>query len=204
MNSIPCNIAILPEPSLAEKDIALSQQLESFGTRFTLKDGAYYPHASLYMVQIKLSDIDNVKAALASIAASTSPLQLTSQKYMQAEGYIDAEFVRTDAIAALQMSVVDATNPLRDGMRDRVRSYMPSTTGAVRENLEKYGYRSVGELFRPHTTFTRFTDDKVVNIAGLPDPNELGGTFAKLGLFELGDNGTCARKISEWDLTEIK
>lgn len=202
MNSIPCNIVITPEPALAEKAIALSRKIEGFGTRYTLKDGVFYPHISLYMVQFKLEDIDNIKTVLADIAVNVSPLQLTSREYKQAEAYIDAEYIRTDALATLQMAVVEATNPLRDNLRKRVKAYMLSTTGAVRENIEKYGYRNVGELFRPHVTFTRFTDDIVINIAGLPKPSELNGAFIKLGLFEMGDNGTCVRKIAEWDLAK--
>lgn len=200
MHSTLCNIVILPDSDLAKKVTTVSQHLEELGTRFTLKDGAYYPHVSLYMTQLKLDDISKIKEVLSNIAAKSSTFQLSSQGYTQAGAFIDVGFERTDALANLQMTVVNAINPLRDGMRDKDRVRMLSATGKARENLEKYGYLSVGELFCPHVTLTRFVDDKAINIAGLPEPCEISGMFIKLGLFEMGDNGTCIKKIVEWDL----
>jgi len=190
--SLPCDIVILPADDLAHKAISLSEQLAQHGTLFTLKDGARYPHASLYMTQLKVADLEKVKALLAAIAASTPQLDITATRYDQAEGYIDVEYARTEALAHLQMTVVEAINPIRDGMY--------AATGKARESLEKYGYRGVGELFRPHLTLTRFVGGRSIDANTLPEPNEFSGRFVRLGLFEMGDNGTCVRKIAEFEL----
>lgn len=199
MTSIPCNIAILPTSALAQKAIALSQRLEQYNTIFTLKDNVYFPHISLYMTQLKIADLDKVKAILAAIAANTPQSDLTATGYYQAEGYIDVNYGRTDVLDTLQMAVIEAINPIRDGMREKDKARMLAATGKVRENLEKYGYRGVGELFRPHLTFTRFTDSQSIDTRDLPNPSEFSGQFTKLGLFEMGDNGTCVRKIGEFE-----
>jgi hypothetical protein len=49
-------------------------------------------------------------------------------------------------------------------------------------------------------TFTRFTNGKAIDVSNLPKPDEFSGSFIKLGLFEMGDNGTCVRKIAEFAL----
>lgn len=200
MTSIPCDIVILPTDELTQKAISLSEQLAQHDTLFTLKDGEYYSHASLYMAQLKVDDLDRVKSILSGIANSTPQLSLTATRYDQAEGYIDVEYARTEAIDRLQMAVVEAINPIRDGMRIKDKARMLTTIGKVRENLDKYGYRGVGELFRPHISLTRFADGQPIDTAALPEPAEFSGAFIKLGLFEMGDNGTCVRKIADFSL----
>lgn len=70
MQTMPCDIVLLPENSLAERAIAASQSLEQYGTLFTLKNGEYYPHASLYMFQLAVVDVDRVEAVIKKLAAS--------------------------------------------------------------------------------------------------------------------------------------
>lgn len=197
--SIPCDIVILPNDDLAQKAIDLSQRLQQHGALFSLGRDKF-AHASLYMTQLKIDDLEKVKELLADIAATTVRQNLAATRYDQAEGYIDAEYERTEALAALQMAVVEALNPVRDGMRAKDKARMLTATGKARESLEKYGYSGVGELFRPHLTLTRFADGGTIDSANLPDPSSFSGPFTKLGLFEMGDNGTCVRKIATFDL----
>lgn len=200
MTSLPCDIVLLPEPDIAAKAIAVSQRLGTqFDALYTLKDGAYFPHMSLYMTQLKLDGLDNVKALLAAIAKQAPVFSLNCTRYYQAHGYIDAE---PATLTALQMAVIDAINPIRDGLREKDKARMLTETGKVRESLEKYGYRGVGELFRPHVTLTRFADETIIDVtnASLPQTDAFTGRFTRLGLFEMGDNGTCVRKIAEFKL----
>jgi hypothetical protein len=204
MNSIPCNIVILPDNDLAQRAIATSTTLQDFGALFELGAAGPFPHASLYMVQLRVADLDKVEDILANIAAGTPKLDCVAIRYDQAEGYIDAEYVRAEWLGQLQMTVVEAINPLRDGMREKDKARMLTTSGKARENLEKYGYRGIGDLFRPHITFTRFADNEPIDTSTLPQPNEFSGQFVKLGLFEMGDNGTCVRKIAKLGLGDMQ
>ncbi len=201
VESIPCDVVILPNPLLAQMAIEASRDLTEFGTKFTLKEGEYYPHTSLYMLQLKEEDIYRVEELLSVIAQATTPLQLTVTSYDQAEGYIDVEYARDEAIDLLQDEVVKALNPVRDGMRVKDKARMVNTQGVALENLKQYGYRSVGELFRPHITFTRLNSSETIPQLEklLGDAEKFSGLFTRIGLFEMGDNGTCVRKISEFD-----
>jgi len=114
-------------------------------------------------------------------------------------GYIDAGYDRIASLDDLQMTVLDAINPIRDGMREKDKPRLEIAIGKKREYFELYGYPNVRELFRPHLTLTRFLSERPIDASDLPSSEDFSGTFPKLGLFEMGDNGTCVRKIAEFD-----
>lgn len=115
--TLPYNIVILPTDNLAQKAINVSQQLQQFGTLFTLKDGEYFPHVSLYMVQLNVTSLNSMRELLAEIAARTPQFDLIAPQYCQAEGYIDVDYQRSKVLDALQMAIIEAINPILDGMR---------------------------------------------------------------------------------------
>ena len=200
MTSAPYDVVILPSPELAERATLLSSQLARKGVLFTLRDGAFYPHISLYMLQLKATDLDAIKQYLAEIAEETSSLNLTASKYWQAKQFFDAEYEKSDELSQLQINVVTRLNPIRDGMRTKDVERMKEATGIAFTNLKDYGWSTIGELYRPHLTVTRFTADQDLASLTLPPIQEFVGEFSKLGLFEMGDNNTCVRKIAEFNL----
>jgi len=204
MSSIPCNVVLLPNPEVAEKAIALSAELTQYGVHFTLANGAFYPHASIYMLQLKAEDLPEVQNRLLQIANSIRPVHATAARYWQAKQFLDVEYEKSAEMADLQSSVVAALNPIRDGMRAKDVERMKEATGLALENYQKYGWNTVGELYRPHLTLTRFLEDQDIEQLLLPAINEFSGPFPVLGLFEMGDNGTCVRKIAEFQLGSLQ
>jgi 2'-5' RNA ligase len=85
-------------------------------------------------------------------------------------------------------------------MREKDVAKMQDATGVMLENFKKYGYPAAGTLFRPHITLTRLKDHKPEITELLSDVRTFDGTFDRVGLFEMGDNGTCIRKIAEYGL----
>jgi 2'-5' RNA ligase len=200
MASLPCNVVILPSNQLAEKAIVASKQLEPYGNLFTLEIGKYFPHASLYMLQLNEDDLDRVKELLAGVANEFHDLHLSAERFYQAQCYIDVEFAKNEQLVKLQQDVIAALNPVRDGMREKDKARMDEATGLALTNFQQYGYKYVGELFRPHITFTRFNEEQPDADKVLPSITSFDGTFTRIGLFEMGDNGTCVRQIGNWDL----
>ena len=200
MSSLPCDVVILPNNELAEKAMAASQRLAPLGSLFTLEIGKYFPHASLFMLQLKEDDIEIVKSLLAEIASKTDKLNLKASNFDQAHAFIDVEYARNEQIDALHQQVIAALNTVRDGMREKDKARMLEATDLALENFQNYGYKNVGELFRPHITFTRFNEEQPTAESLLPKISIFDGSFTKLGLFEMGNNGTCVRKIAEFDL----
>lgn len=206
MNTIPCDIVLLPNKELANKAIEVSQSLSKFGSLFTLENGAFYPHMSLYMFQLQLDNISKVEDALRKIVESLDNVDAQAINFALGQGfavgYVDPEYEATKVLHNLQDTVVAAVNPIRAGMRESDITKMQDATGLKLGNLQNYGYPAIGELFRPHMTLTRLDSHKPEVLEALPDIAEFTGIFDRIGLFEMGTNGTCIRKILEIPFTQ--
>ena len=200
MSSIACDVVILPNNELSAKAISASQKLAALDTVFTLKVGEFYPHASVYMLQLNETDIPSAKELLANVAAITNELQLTATTYDQTKCFFDTEYLKPKVLQSLQDDVVAALNPIRDGLRDKDKPRMLESAGLALENYKNYGWNTIGDLYRPHMTLTRFKNEQANPQELLPDVSSFRGTFSRLALFEMGDNGTAVRMIAEFEL----
>lgn len=200
MRSIACDVVILPNSELEAKAVDASEKLAVLDTLFTLKLGEYHPHASVYMLQLKKTDIIIAKELLAKVALMTRGLKLTATRYDQSKCFFDAEYHKPKELQNLQDAVVAALNPIRDGLREKDKPRMLEATGLALENYEKYGWNAIGDLYRPHMTLTRFTSEQPIPEKLLSDISSFSGTFSRLAIFEMGDNGTAVRKIAEFEL----
>jgi len=205
--TIPCDIVLLPSKDQAELAVQASQALASQGSLFTLDNQHFYAHASLYMFQMDVASQEECIAALEQLAQQTSVQQLQQDGYFyqdsgHGKGYVDVAYRRNNEVDALQGRVVATFNELRAGMRESDKKKMDDATGLKLENLQQYGYPAVGELFRPHITLTKFPIEIDPDLSSLPPATIFDGRFTRLGLFEMGQNGTCIRKIAEYSLLE--
>lgn len=200
MQTFPCDIALLPSPSLSKRAIAASKKLTQFDSLFTLGRDTYYPHLSLYMLQLRTDDVPGASALLASIAASYASLTLGAVRYSHEEGYIDAEYKKPQELVRLQDEIVQAFNPIRVGLRTNDQQHMEEAEGLELENYKKYGYRYIGQLFRPHLTFGRLPVTHVAALEVLGDITEFSGTFPSIGLFTMGRHGTALHKLADAQL----
>jgi hypothetical protein len=200
-NSIPCDVVLLPDYALSAKAVGASQSLDKFDSLFTLDNANFYAHASLYMLELKAEDLGRAANLIASIAKSVQTFSAIATRYDQKERFADAEYAVTPELSELQVKIIEALNGVRNGMRAKDRERMLSATGLALENYQQYGYKPIGDLFRPHMTLTRFSNEPVGDVeAVLPEVREFNGTFNRIGLFEMGDNGTCIREIGSWKL----
>jgi hypothetical protein len=206
--SLPYAVVLLSSAQIDTKVIAISKQLAAEGSRFVLNESHFYPHMTLYMAQLSKGQLEKASDELQKIALQFSPLHLNTTKYAQDnEGMIEVQYERIPEVVALQQSVLVSINPLRDGLRKKnplgylLTEQRAKAQGEELSNLDQYGYDEVGNLFRPHITFTRFIDkERMFDTTVLPPITELSGLFPKIGLFLLGENGTCIEKIGEWSL----
>lgn len=198
--SLDCDVVLLPEADLASKAIRASKSLQQLGGLFTLDNTTCFPHLSLYMLRLKQADIEIVQTKLKAIAGSSHIQQLVAKQYYQAMGFVDVEYGRNESLDHLQQKIVSALNPVRNGMRAKDEERMLEAEGLALQNFQMYGYKYVGELFRSHMSLTRLSNEQSSVKEMLPELAEFNGMFTKLGLFEMGDNGTCVRSIFELPL----
>lgn len=203
--TIPCDIVLLPDEEQSKLATEASRLLSQQGTLFTLDNQNFYAHASLYMFQMSVDNQDECIAALRQVAEQHKAQQLEQDGYFYQDsgfgkGYVDIAFARNEEANSLQERVIETFNSLRAGMRESDKQKMTDATGLKLENLQKYGYPAIGKLFRPHLTLTKFPVETEPDLTVLPSPTNFSGKFTKLGLFEMGANGTCIRKIAEFKL----
>ncbi|MEO6761365.1 MAG: hypothetical protein ABI220_03240 [Candidatus Saccharimonadales bacterium] len=200
MASLSCNVVLLPNSELADKAIATSRGLAKEPVLFTLEIGKFFPHVSIYMLQLRRADLLEAVERLKQLADRLQSFELAARKYNQEQGYFDIEYTKTEAIRLLQPKVIELLNPMRDGLMPDDAKRLHNISGLKLENIKLYGFSSVGELYRPHLTLTRFFGRMDISNLPLPNANEFSGEFPAIGIFEMGPNGTCKRKISEFEL----
>jgi hypothetical protein len=198
MESKPYDVVLLPEERVARKAIEVSAALAKHGTRFTLDGLTHYPHISLYMLQ--LADLPSALEELRAIAAERPGIYASAHHYRYSHEYLSVEYAKTGAATLLQDETVRRLNPLRDGLRKKDAARLATVTGLERHNILTYGYRSIGDSFSPHLTFTRFSSPNEDIVETLPDMDEFSGMYPRLGILEMGNHGTCIRLVDSWDL----
>lgn len=199
-NSKPYDVVLIPEFKIADAAIEISENLKHFGTFFTLDNKTFFPHISLYMLQLKETDLQKVLDILDVIATETPTVRGVPKLFGSHDGYIDVEYEKTNEMQQIQMSVINALNPIRDGLRDKDKERILTSTEEEKEVILKYGYRSVDKYFEPHLTFTRFKNPQENISDALLDMKMFGGSFPEFGIYEMGDNGTCVREVRRWQL----
>jgi len=201
MESKPYDVVLLPNATLNEKFIAMSESLNKLNTHFTLSDTVYFPHMSIYMLQMDDVGVAKAETLLESTSHEIKQIEATAKNFNYENEYLDVEYKRTEDLNHIQNKVIDLLNPVRNGLREKDKLRLATVLGVEKINIEKYGYRSVGETFFPHMTFTRFKTPQVNILNTLPPLAMFEGSFITLGLFEMGDNGTCIRKVKTWELS---
>jgi hypothetical protein len=214
------NLVAVPETTLAEKHIALSEALaKRHPARITL-DGieprlAFAPHVTLYQVAIRMQDMDELCADLAAIAGRTAPLKLraTEYAYHVHDATIELRYEVTQPLVHLQDAVLEAVNPLRGSLlRERdpsghLLAELITQSGTVSDNIRRTGFDAVGDpatggTFIPHVSLDWFQPGTLLDTESenLPPITDFDGSFVALGIYLLGPYGTCAQRLASVDL----
>ncbi len=192
----PYDVVLLPEQRVFDLAIETSAQLDD-PKEFTLGDTVTLPHVTVYMLQIHRQRLHDVTAALHKITSNNPAIHGNARRlYIDRSGYVDVEYDVTEDFLGMQELVVEALNPLRDGMRSKDRARMAEATGVMRHNYETYGWKSIGELYRPHLTLTKYAEEP-----DLPplDVKDFSCVFPALGLVAMGNHGTAAQLIERFE-----
>jgi hypothetical protein len=204
MDSQPLDVVICPPRIIQQNAIDISHSLAHWDTNFTLTEEGPFPHISLYQAQFPMGNLPEIKLRLNNYAKLVKAFTVkpVPELYEKEDvNYIEVSYEKSIELSKLQFGVIELLNSLRDGLlraRDKERYYQVSPI--QRENLDKWGYRSVGDAFRPHLSLTSLKNPDSVSTHGI-----LRKKFAfavnQIGLFQLGEHGTCINKIALYDLS---
>ncbi len=200
--SQPFNIVVYPPEAIRRKAIEVSRDLQGKGGLFVLDDIDYFPHVTIIMQELPLENLANVREMLRGFAAELKPFALRSVGYRQNDrGYAHVEFEGSH-LRLMQKEIGERLISLRNGLlRKGDDEYMKSCSELEANNIRIYGYRFIGENYHPHITFTKFESR---NDQAYSDVSEVDFSFeaAQIGLFTLGQYGTCRELVELFNLSK--
>jgi 2'-5' RNA ligase len=199
MQTQTLNVVIYPPKEVRDYAIKLSASLKSC-EGFVLDDSKFFPHVTLYLAEYPNDAIDDVHDALTKIIPTLRQIELKPNDYSIEQGYIAVNYAKTEELELIQMSIISACNPLRKGsLRLRDMEKMESYNPVQRENIDTYGFRSVGESFCPHLTLTKCIGPIPVSLPHF-DPEKLTFNSATMALMSVGEYGTARKLINTYSV----
>lgn len=193
------NIVIYPSREISQKAIKISELLKISGGIFVLDGKKYFPHITLYMMELPLKNLNKVRKILKDYASRTKSFKINSFKYRQKkDGFVDVSY-KDKQIKNLQKEVISLLNPLRGGLlREREITRMKELSERQKKNVLFCGHRDVGSDFYPHLTFTKLErfDKKILSKI---KKDNFSFKVNKIALFYLGEYGTCNKLIEIFD-----
>ncbi|HOY66794.1 MAG TPA: 2'-5' RNA ligase family protein [Candidatus Ozemobacteraceae bacterium] len=162
------------------------------------------PHITLYMGLFPVAELNRVKRELGAIAADTPPVRVAMQGIERAaEGYLFLNVRVDEPLQKLHERVVVALNPLRRGaIRQKYLDDLGRFTPGECDNIMKYGFPWLLELFRPHITIGKVDEAATEGVSRtLSAPGEREWA-TRLAFGEVGEHGTVVSVRSVFDLTK--
>jgi 2'-5' RNA ligase len=195
------NVAFKMPAEIAQAAIELGKKVaEKENVYFTLDGVDFIPHATIYSPEYPEKNLEKVVEIAEKIAKEFSPIEVEFKNIWPnvGWGYVIASFENSDEIKNIHEKIVTSLNPLREGhTRDKDKDAL----GERKENIEKYGYPTVMNLYDPHITITKLKDEnnfeKIVS--------ELDWKIKKFKVDTImvcimGEHGTCRKIIKEFKL----
>lgn len=199
------NIAIRPPKNIENSLIQLSRKIGRKTKAYFIIDGiGFYPHATLYYPEIPTVNLEKALGLTEKITKNFSKFLVSFNAIRAHWGFIYVEIALSKEIRELHRLVVHNLNLLREG---HVRKKYQSEEGLKkfskdqRESIQLYGYPNVMDLFRPHFTIIRLTDDqKAQKLAHHYSWPVKKAEMSRVSVFKMGEHGTCREIIQDFTL----
>jgi 2'-5' RNA ligase len=201
---IRINITFKPPIKIAEQVAKLSEEIsKKEDVYFVIDNLHFYPHITIYSPEYPKRKEDEVLETIEKLVKNFSPIKFVPKEIETSQGYFGIAAQYSDEIKKIHEAIVEKLNPLREGhLREKyLNAYNMKFSEEKMQNIQKYGYADSMSLYNPHITITRLKDDgvaeKVAKEIAVPF-----GEFAidKIGVFRMGENGTCIELIKEFNL----
>lgn len=170
---------------------------------FVLDSKSFYPHITIYGVEFPTRNLEKVFSEVESLAKKLVGVKFTFQKVATEKGYIGIECDCTEEFRAAHETIIEKLNPLRDGHIREKDNQKSSEFSEKEENIQKYGHPEVMNLYKPHVTVIRLKDERVAEktAAEIKWPVK-EFVLDRIGIFKMGENGTCIELLKEFKLGE--
>lgn len=187
---------------VAQAAINLSSDIsENHETFFTLDGVQVFPHITIYSPEYPVSNLDKVISAVGEVAESVKQIEFTVKAITVYQDFITVSLEVSPAIQEIHEKVVNKLNSLRGGkIKEKYQQgpYSPEQ----QENIRKYGYPNVLDLYHPHITITRLKDvGAVKEIANNLKWEASKFIIDKIAVYKMGQHGTCVELVKGFNLS---
>lgn len=201
------NIAIIPPEKSVAQALLMNDFLADHGCLFSFSQEELYPHISLYHIEMPEEHVPLVQAVLRKILAEERSFMLQPVGYRAVEDvWVDVSYERGEALMKLHYKILEAIKEFRlKGVGEVYGGEVPQAEWQKlsleqQKNIEEYGWSEAGELFVPHLTFGRLKEPKQDILTLLPQ-EDFSFEATALGLYDLGEHGTCNKLLEEFKLS---
>lgn len=201
---IRLNIVFIPPKEVADSATGLCRKvMEDHEVSFFLDGVNNFPHITIYQMVIPEKNLDKLLEVLGQATEKIRPQKFDFIGLQEHWGFLGASFKLSAAIRGVQREVVERVTKLREGKN--VLEVDDPRTESWPENHKQivadYGFDNLFDFYNPHITITRLLDfAKAKQLT-----KELTWLFGKfesnsIGLYSLGEFGTCNKLIKEFKL----
>lgn len=198
------NIAFIPPDDVASEVVKLSGDIgkkeESY---FCVDNLNFYPHITIYSPEYPAYNLEKVLDAVAELSKKLAPIKFIFKSIKTGQGFVGVEFNYSEEIKNIHESIVEKLNPLREGhIREKYSaSYQMEFSEEKKKNIQKYGYPNSMSLYHPHMSIARLKDEKdAEKIAGEVTWPIKEFMVDKIGIYRMGNHGTCIELTKEVEL----
>ncbi|MBP6889435.1 MAG: hypothetical protein KBC83_03695 [Candidatus Moranbacteria bacterium] len=193
------NVALIPSEAVGIQAIEMSRMLVDQGGVFTLNSTNAYPHVSLYHVPLDPTKEEEVIEMLREALSHIQSAPLKQIGYRSSErGFVSVGYEKDEYILELHRSMLQALAPL--WVKEIIETAKEEALSKEQqESLEQYGWKAAEDLFDPHLTFSRLVQPNPEVVSELK-PQNFSFVSDLVGLFELGEHGTCTRCLAIFEL----
>lgn len=200
------NIVFIPPKEIADYAAGLCLKIKEGSEISFLLDGINnFPHITIYQLVVPENNMERLVGKLDKITQNSNPQTFIFTDFQEHSGFLGAGFTPTDSIKAVQKEVVDSISDLREGnivslddpnLLDKPDQY--------KQIITEFGFDNLFDFYNPHITITRLPDfEKARKLA-----KQLTWPFSEfesssIGLYSLGEFGTCNKLIKEFKLKAV-
>jgi 2'-5' RNA ligase len=194
------NVCIIPEDTIGNKCVDLSQTLQSDATMFVLDGQSKFAHMTLFMARFSNDQINNVLNAVESALKNFSSFACEQTGYFMTAGrYVEVSYNKSKELMDLHKVLIQHLKNYRVNPGEPfAESYFTPYNEEQQKNARETGYDLAHDLFRPHITLTRYKEGMAPK--HIPDfpPSNLSFQTNKICIYEADDNGAIYKKLAEF------
>jgi hypothetical protein len=196
------NIAFIPPKEVLIRAIAISQDVfKSYDSQIKLGLSGNYPHITIYQLVVSSKNFQDLTDSIEDISKKIVPQNFKFLKPEHHDGYIGIEFRRTRKLTAAQAQILKTANKFRERRSiisaEQELLYDPEQ----RKIIKKFGFENLGRYYRPHVTLAKLDDvhsaKKALEGLDMDVPDFI---CSQIGIFLLGEFGTCKKLLKKFSL----